>query len=89
MNPSENQSQHNYTGYPQYNAKGPNALFTSNDAGYQYTTELSDSSSAVEFTYNSLHLLISQKVLTRLRARRRSRPARPRSTATRCTAPRR
>jgi len=25
---------------------------------------LSDSSSAVEFTYNSLHLLISQQVLT-------------------------
>ena len=64
LNPSDNKGQHNYTGYPQYNAKGPNALFTSNDAGYQYTTELSDSSSAVEFTYNSLHLLISQKVLT-------------------------
>jgi RHS repeat-associated protein len=61
---TDDKSQHNYTGYPQYNAKGPNALFTSNDAGYQYTTELSDSSSAVEFTYNSLHLLISQKVLT-------------------------
>ena len=64
LNPSGNQSQHNYTGYPQYNTKGPNALFASNDAGYQYTTELSNSSSAVEFTYNSLHLLISQKVLT-------------------------
>ena len=64
LNPSDNKSQHNYTGYPQYNAKGPNALFTSNDAGYQYTTELSEGSSAVEFTYNSLHLLISQKVLT-------------------------
>jgi len=60
----DDKSQHNYTGYPQYNAKGPNALFASNDAGYQYTTELSDSSSAVEFTYNSLHLLISQQVLT-------------------------
>ena len=64
LNPSDNKSQHNYTGYPQYNAKGPNALFTSNNAGYQYTTELSEGSSAVEFTYNSLHLLISQKVLT-------------------------
>ena len=54
--------QHNYTGYPDYNADGPNGLFDSGDSSYQYTTELSNGTSTVDATYNSLHLLVSQKV---------------------------
>ena len=57
-------SQHNYTGYPTYNSKGPNGLFDSGDFGYRYTTELSNGTSTVDATYNSLHLLLSQKVYT-------------------------
>jgi RHS repeat-associated protein len=55
-------SQHNYTGYPSYNKNGPNGLFNSGDFGYRYTTELSNGTSTVDATYNSLHLLVSQKV---------------------------
>jgi RHS repeat-associated protein len=55
-------SQHNYTGYPSYNKNGPNGLFDSGDFGYRYTTELSNGTSTVDATYNSLHLLTSQKV---------------------------
>ena len=57
-------SQHNYTGYPTYNSKGPNGLFNSGDFGYRYTTELSNGTATVDATYNSLHLLLSQKVYT-------------------------
>jgi RHS repeat-associated protein len=57
-------SQHNYTGYPTYNSKGPNGLFNSGDFGYRYTTELSNGTSTVDATYNSLHLLLSQQVHT-------------------------
>jgi RHS repeat-associated protein len=64
LNPTDDVNQHNYTGYPLYNSKGTNGLFDSGNFGYQYTTELSDSTSAVESTYNSLHLLMTQKVLT-------------------------
>ncbi len=55
-------SQHNYTGYPSYNKNGPNGLFNSGDFGYRYTTELSNGTSTVDATYNSLQLLVSQKV---------------------------
>ena len=55
-------NQHNYTGYPLYNKDGPNALFNSGDSGYFYTTELTNGTSTVDATYNSLHLLMSQKV---------------------------
>ena len=57
-------SQHNYTGYPTYNKSGPNGLFNSGDSGYRYTTELTNGTSTVDATYNSLHLLLSQKVYT-------------------------
>jgi RHS repeat-associated protein len=57
--------QHNYTGYPDYNQNGPNGLFDSGDFGYRYTTALSDGTSTVEATYNSLHLLVAQKVYVR------------------------
>ena len=57
-------AQHNYTGYPTYNSKGPNGLFDSGDFGYRYTTELSNGTSTVDATYNSLHLLLSQRVYT-------------------------
>ena len=52
--------QHNYTGYPAYNKNGPNGLFNSGDFGYRYTTELTNGTSTVDATYNSLHLLVSQ-----------------------------
>ncbi len=54
--------QHNYTGYPAYNKNGPNGLFNSGDFGYRYTTELTNGTSTVDATYNSLHLLVSQQV---------------------------
>jgi RHS repeat-associated protein len=53
-------NQHNYTGYP--TKYPPNGLFDSGNFGYQYTTELSNGTSVVDSTYNSLHLLLSQKV---------------------------
>ena len=55
-------SQHNYTGYPTYNKNGPNGLFNSGDFGYRYTTELMNGTSTVDAIYNSLHMLVSQKV---------------------------
>jgi RHS repeat-associated protein len=57
--------QHNYTGYPDYHNSKPGAdgLFESGDPGYRYTTELSDGTSTVRSTYNSLHLLTSRQVL--------------------------
>ena len=62
VNPPANSDQHNYTGYPDYNDKGPNGLFDSGDTGYQYTTELTNGTSAVDATYNSLQLLVDQQV---------------------------
>ena len=62
VNPPGNTGQHNYTGYPVYNTVGPNGLFDSGDSGYRYTTELSNGTSTVDATYNSLHLLVAQKV---------------------------
>jgi RHS repeat-associated protein len=62
INPPANSNQHNYTGYPDYNNKGPNGLFDSGDTGYRYTTELTNGTSAVDATYNSLQLLVDQQV---------------------------
>src|SRR5205814_493702 len=55
--------QHNYTGYPDYQpTDGSDALFDSGDPDYRYSTTLSDGTSTVKSTYNSLHLLVSQEV---------------------------
>lgn len=64
IDPPGNTGRHNYTGYPNHLAAGSDGLFTSGDFGYRYTTQLSDGTSTVESTYNSLHLLTTQKVYT-------------------------
>ena len=55
-------NRHNYTGYPNHVKTGSDGLFNSGDFGYRYSTELSNGTSTVEATYNSLHLLTTQKV---------------------------
>lgn len=66
IDPRDNPNQHNYTGYPDHNnGTGTDGLFNSGDFGYRYSTELSNGTSSVVATYNSLHLLVEQKVFTR------------------------
>lgn len=65
IDPPGDPGQHNYTGYPikaYYQAVGQDGLFDSGDMKYLYTTELSDGTSMVKSTYNSLHLLMDQRV---------------------------
>jgi RHS repeat-associated protein len=62
IDPPGNSGRHNYTGYPSHVKTGSDGLFTSGDFGYRYTTELSDGTSTVDSTYNSLHLLVEQKI---------------------------
>jgi len=63
--PGTGNQEHNYTGYPTYNAQsaktGTDALFASGSS-YQYMTSLSDGHSTVLSTYNSLHLLVRRQV---------------------------
>jgi RHS repeat-associated protein len=63
IDPSVDTDQHNYTGYPEYNKDGPNGLFDSGDFGYRYTTELTNGTSTVYATYDSLQLLVVQQLV--------------------------
>jgi RHS repeat-associated protein len=65
IDPQVNVGQHNYTGYPTHVTPGGDGLFESGDTTYRYTTQLSDGTSTVQSTYNSLHLLTMRRVLVR------------------------
>ena len=62
INPTSDASRHNYTGYPNHVKTGVDGLFTSGDFGYRYVTTLSNGTSTLQSTYNSLHLLVSRTV---------------------------
>jgi YD repeat-containing protein len=62
IDPQDNPQHHNYTGYPDFDTGSGDGLFDSGNTDYRYSTELSDGTSTVRSTYNSLHLLTSREV---------------------------
>ncbi len=64
INPTGNPGRHNYLGWPSHVKTGTDGLFASGDFGYQYVTSVSNGTSEMVSTYNSLHLLVTRQVRT-------------------------